>query len=360
MTDNRPLVVVRDESLLDEVLRLAAAVGCDTERAPDLVVAGTRWADAPLVLMDVPAALAAPALEHRTGVVLVCKGEPEPETWQLAFRLGVERVVTLPDGESALLSAFADALEGPGPREGAVLAVIGGRGGSGASVFAAAAAMGAVREGRDAILVDCDPLGGGLDLLLGVERESGLRWPDLRVRSGRLSMSSLKAALPGVDHGRGRLAVVSCDREGEGPTVESVSAVVDAGRRSGHVVVCDLPRHLGAVGTAVVERADLVAVVVLAEVRAAVSAKRVTGRIGAAAGRAGLVVRGPSPDSLAPDNVADAVGIPLLTSMAPERGLARAVERGEFVPRDRGSLASAVGSVLAELTPRRVEAGAVR
>ncbi len=44
---------------------------------------------------------------------------------------------------------------------------------------------------------------------------------------------------------------------------------------------------------------------------------------------AGLVVRGPAPGGITPDEVATALGLPLVAAMRAERGLARALERGE-------------------------------
>ena len=73
-----------------------------------------------------------------------------------------------------------------------MLAVIGGRGGAGASVFATALAHAAPR----ALLVDVDPWGGGIDLALGSERDAGLRWPDLAAGGGRVGYPALRAALP--------------------------------------------------------------------------------------------------------------------------------------------------------------------
>ena len=49
------------------------------------------------------------------------------------------------------------------------------------------------------LLVDLDPLGGGLDLLLGAERLAGLRWPDLAGARGRLGGGMLRDALPRLD-----------------------------------------------------------------------------------------------------------------------------------------------------------------
>src|SRR5579875_2141374 len=73
-----------------------------------------------------------------------------------------------------------------------VVAVLGGSGGVGASTFAAALATAAGR----AVLVDCDPLGGGIDVLLGVEAVPGARWSGLRVNGGRLDPHALDEGLP--------------------------------------------------------------------------------------------------------------------------------------------------------------------
>ena len=83
----------------------------------------------------------------------------------------------------AELSDAAEAARDDG-RRGAVIAVIGGRGGAGASVFATALAQSA----PDALLIDADPWSGGIDLVLGTESETGLRWPDLALQGGRLNL----------------------------------------------------------------------------------------------------------------------------------------------------------------------------
>lgn len=333
--------------MLDEVLRLAAAVGCATERVPDLLAARSRWAEAPLVILDEEAARGECPLPRRPGILLVCKGSPAPEAWRHAFAAGVERVMSLPDEEGALIAALADVAEGPSAPGGRVVAVLGGRGGAGASVLAATMGLTVSREGGDGLLVDCDPLGGGIDLLLGAELDSGVRWPALKVNSGRVSMSALHDALPQRRHGSGRLSFISCDREGPGPTGDAVAAVVEAGRRAGGTVVCDLPRHLGGGAGVAIEHADLVVLVVPAEVRACVAAKRVLERVQDRARRVGVVARGPAPDGLAAEEVAEAVGAELVARMPAERGLERALERGAFQPRPHGPLGRAATAVLA-------------
>ena len=62
--------------------------------------------------------------------------------------------------------------------------------------------------GLRAVLVDGDPLGGGIDLVLGGEDVPGVRWPDLAGARGRVPPADLAAALPEVD----ALHVLSWDR----------------------------------------------------------------------------------------------------------------------------------------------------
>lgn len=355
VTDNRPLVLINDEVLLDEVLRLAAAVGCDVERVPDTVAAEARWAGAPLVIVDQEVLAGPEPPPRRSGVVLVCKSGVPAGSWRLAFEADVDSVVPLPDAEGVLISALADVAEGPRGGDGQVLAVIGGCGGAGASVFAAAAGLIACRAGGDALLLDCDPLGGGSDLILGAERDVGLRWPDLNVTSGRVSMADLTAALPARQNGDGNLSVLSCARTGEGPTAEAVAAVLDAARRAGNTVVCDVARQLSAGAAAAVTSADLVALVVPAEVRACVAAGRVVRLLGRHSARTRIVVRGPGPDGLSTAEIAKTLGVPVVAELRSERGLPRTIERGAFSAGRRTSLAVAVKDVLDLLPSNNTE-----
>lgn len=346
MTGERPIVVAADETVLDEILRVAAVAGCELDRAPDLTAARGHWARAPLVVLDEEAARLSPVLPRRGGILLVCKGSPGPRTWEHAFRVGIERVISLPDEETELAGAFADVVETPAEEAGLVLGVVGGRGGAGASVFAATLALAADRDPGGALLVDCDPLGGGLDLLLGLEKTPGPRWSEVRL-SGRVSVPALAAALPQRRHRGGSLPVLACGREGEGPAVESLSAVLAAGRRSGRTVVCDLPRTLGDAAAEAVAVADLVVLVVPVEFRACMAAKQVLRPLSELTARLGVVACGRSRTGASPVRTAGLLGPPLLASMAPERGLPVAIERGEFPAKPSGPLATAAADVLA-------------
>ena len=171
MAEKRPLLVATDENVREEVLRIAAAVECELDHAPDAIAAGDAWTSAPVVLLDTDALVANESrIPQRSGTALVCCDTPRGETWEQAFTSGVTQVITLPVNETQLVSMLADDHTAPGDQRGPVVAVIGARGGAGSSVLAGAVAMRSVQQRTASLLLDCDPLGGGLDLLLGLER----------------------------------------------------------------------------------------------------------------------------------------------------------------------------------------------
>jgi secretion/DNA translocation related CpaE-like protein len=189
----------------------------------------------------------------------------------------------------AELSDAAEASSDTG-RRGQVVGVIAGRGGAGASVFATALAQASTGM-SEALLIDADPWSGGIDLILGSEGDTGLRWPDLAMQGGRLSYPALRDALPQ----RGGVTVLSGGRTGGDIDAAPLGAVIDAGSRGGATVICDLPRRsTGAVET-VLDAADLVVVMAPADVRSCAAAAAIVQWVSAVNPNAGVVVRGPSP-----------------------------------------------------------------
>jgi secretion/DNA translocation related CpaE-like protein len=234
-------------------------------------------------------------------------------------------VVLLPEAEPALLEKLRRLAEQPA-RRALVFAVVGGCGGAGTSVLAAALARSASRVTRS-LLIDVDPLGSGADLLLGAEGEPGLRWPDLVAVRGRLSPASLIGALPVIDG----LHVLSCDRSTPSTRlpVAAVTAVLDAAREHYGVIVLDLPRWLDGPARVAVQNADLGLLVVPAQVRAALAARPVVSRLQELLADLRLVVRGPAPTGLAPEAISEALDLPLAGTLRPEPGIRAALDRGE-------------------------------
>ncbi|WP_237048158.1 septum site-determining protein Ssd [Lentzea guizhouensis] len=323
-----PLALVTDPHLLDEVLRLAAAADCPLSCVPDVPALRLAWHAAPLVVLDAAAlpSCTAADLPRRPGVVVVHGGDPP---WPLVVAVGACALLELPAESDTLVALLTDVRDGPPSTQGRVISVIGGRGGAGASVLATAIARESAAAGTETLLVDCDPLGGGLDLTLGAESTAGARWPSIHCTAGRVPMSSLRTALPTPSDGSGGgkaaarprkaapLSVLSCDRTASPPEPQAVTAVLDAARRSGCTVVCDLPRHPTPAATAALSRTDLTVLLVPAELRATAAATRVATHLRTTGTPAHLVVRGPSPSGLTPTAIASAIGLPLLTHMRP-------------------------------------------
>ncbi|MEV6489792.1 septum site-determining protein Ssd, partial [Actinoplanes sp. NPDC051633] len=272
-----PLVLTADPDLLDDLLRLAAAGGTDVDVAPDPAAARPRYGAAPLVVIgaDQVDACARAGLPRRERVIIVGPDEVSDRDWRAAQRLGAEHVAVLPDAEAWVVDRFAES-----PRRmprARVLAVTGGRGGAGASILAAGLAVTSVSSGRRTLLVDADPLGGGLDLLLGWEAVDGLRWPALARTGGQVDPPALLGALPS----RGDLVLLSFDRAGGSVPLEAMEATLDAARRGRDVVVIDVPRRLDDAAVLALQAAHRVLIVVPAELRAVAAAKRVSAMIGA-------------------------------------------------------------------------------
>jgi secretion/DNA translocation related CpaE-like protein len=346
----RPLILTDDEDVLDDLLRVAAAAGVDVTHQPD-PESRALWRTAPVILIDaalVPRAVEL-ALSRRPGVVVVAAREPESELWELCVRLGAERTIVLPTAQEQLITVLSDA-SSVGTGGGVCVAVIGACGGAGSSVFAAALAM-AAAERVEALLVDCDPWGAGLDFLLGVEATPGLRWAELAVASGRLPAAELQLALPRVRCGAGRLAILCHGRDRtEEISAAAVDVVLDSGRRGGFTTVVDLPRQPGAAADRVLEQADLVVLVAPADVRGGSAAERVCGRLRQFGARAGVVVRGPSPGGLGAAELADVLQLPLLARMRADPSLPLDLEFGLGLATDRRRpLARAAREVLRSL-----------
>jgi secretion/DNA translocation related CpaE-like protein len=334
--------------LLADLVRLAAAAGVDPEIARASAPALRAWASAPVVLVgpDRAGDLARCRPPRRSAVHVVGRGALPDELFRDALAIGAESVTGLPVSESWLVELLTDVGDGGGAG-GVTVGVVGGAGGVGATVFAAALAQVCAADGS-ALVVDADPLGAGIDRVLGVEHVDGIRWDALLRATGRLSARSLREALPRRD----RLSVLSwpADRT---PSLQAFAMreALSAGRRGFATVVVDVPRHPDPVLDEVLARCDQVLLVSTLTVPAVAAAARLAARLPSGS-RSGLVLRGGAA-GIAPHEVGRLLDLPVLATMADQRGLDEAISLGIGPLRSgRGTLARAARQVAAALRSR--------
>lgn len=349
-----PLLVSADPLLVADVQRLSAAAGVVPHVVTDPAVALRLWTSAPVVLVgeDCAAALAMSSPPRRPRVHVLGRAPLGDAMFRDALGLGAETVAGLPASETWLVELLTDVGDG-GTIPGVTIGVIGGSGGAGATVFAAAIAQVAALVGRT-LLVDADPMGAGIDRVLGLETSDGIRWDSMLQTTGRLSSRSLREALPRA----GRLSVLTW------PTDRPVSLqgfamreVLSAGQRGFDAVVIDLPRHSDAVVEETITRCDHVVLVSTLTVPGVSSAARVAARLPELSPARHLVTRG-SRSGVAPESVSRLLRMPLLAAMADQRGLDEAITLGAGPARQRrGTLARAARCAAATLLdPARVVA----
>jgi secretion/DNA translocation related CpaE-like protein len=308
------LVVAGPGPVADLVGSAAAAQDLSVQTTSDLAEAAAAWTQANVVFIaeELAEQVAGRALARRGGVFLVGSDDSALARWSAP--LGAE-VIPLPSG-GAWLGAVLDSGDA---RSGApILAVFGGSGGAGASTLAAALALAASQQGQSSALVDLDPLGGGIDLLLGIERAQGWRWPSLRTAEGHVG--DLRGYLPQLD----KVTVVSMSRESDvDVTTEPLRAIIATLRRSHDLVVIDVGRNLSTASSEAARISTRRLLLAVSSVRGIAAAAQVRQRFGL--DEAELVVRGHQAGT-----VADVLGLPLAGRIPHNKALPAAADRGDL------------------------------
>jgi secretion/DNA translocation related CpaE-like protein len=312
------LLVSADPRLIDEVLAVAAAVAVQPVVATDASVAAARWGGARTVLVgdDLAAELAAMSLPIGPTVHLVGSDPARLSAWSMPLRASV---VELPAGAAWLTGILAGGEDaGLSP----VVAVVGGSGGVGASTLAAGLAYRAARRGTSTVLVDADPFGGGIDLLLGAERTSGWRWDRFARAEGQ--MGDLRPVLPTVEGlgllSMGRRTVAQLARE-------PVSAVLGSLRRSYDLIVIDPGRSQLPGSLECCRLATSAVLLASCSVRGVAAAQQtLTTWTGV---RPLLVARRRAGTGVGADVVADALQMPVAGVLPDDPELVGAAERGD-------------------------------
>ncbi|MCW2811339.1 MAG: minD [Friedmanniella sp.] len=344
------VVVTADADLLEDVLSVTAAVGLEPEVHPDVSGLRRRWSTVSAVLVGADQAerVAGLRLPRRGDVVVVGRESEHDALHRWSLELGAS-VAAFPTGANWLSGALAaPGSRGRGP--GTILGVLGGSGGVGASTVVAALGVVAARDHRSVLLVEADPYGGGLDLLLGAERLPGWRWP--RLAGARGHLGDLRGQLPHVE-GCDLLAMArGAGVGGRDPGPEPLEAVLGSAAQSHDLVLVDLPRASTPASGAALGMADLLVLVVRANVGGAAAARELVADLEVGC-PVGLLVRTDRVRSLTPDAVAEGLDLPLWGVCPDDRMVPLAAERGDPPGRStRSPLAGACRALLDHLPAR--------
>jgi secretion/DNA translocation related CpaE-like protein len=355
MDASAPLLVSSDPLLVSDVQRLSAAAGVVPEVVGDPAHALRWWSGPPVVLVgsDSAGVLAASSPPRRPRVFVLGRAPVGDALFRDALGIGAEAVAGLPESETWLVELLTDVGDGSAA-PGVTIGVIGGSGGAGATVFAAALAQTAAAAGST-LLVDADPIGAGIDRVLGLESTDGIRWDSMLQTTGRLSSRSLREALPRADG----LSVLTwpTDRPASLQAF-AMREVLSAGRRGFEAVVVDLPRHRDAVVEETITRCDHIVLLSTLTVPGVTSAARVASRLPEFMPERHLVTRG-SRAGVTPESVSRLLRMPLLAAMGDQRGLDEAINLGAGPARSRrGTLARAARSCASALLSGRAVASA--
>ena len=266
------------------------------------------------------------------------------DVFRTASALGAENVAELPRSRvvTELLADVGDTT----PSGCLTLGVIGGSGGAGATTFACALGQMAALSGP-AVVIDTDPLGPGVDRVLGLEGHDGIRWDALCQTTGRFSGRSLRDSLPKRD-GLGALTWYPGPQGSLQPF--AVRNALAAAQRGHDTVVLDLPRTVDPVVEELVARCDQVFMLTTPSVAGLASSVRLCARFRDPSPLR-LVLRG---EQVRADGIGRVTSVPVAAQMPDQRGLEEAIDLGLGPVRSRrGPLGRTCLRLLAGVAPLR-------
>lgn len=315
VVDTSPVTFITQDADLEEaVLRLAAAADVGIAVYRSVSQAGPSYSQAAVVILDSDALVEAlDADPVRRPHVLILARHDDASVWRQAVELGAERVLLWPDDERTVYELLVDSLHSRA-QDSPLVCVVPGCGGAGASSLAVALAEAAgARLSDGVLLIDGDPVGGGLDVSLGAESIPGLRWPDLARTSGRVAPDSLRRALPVSDH----VHLLSHARRPVEVEATAWESMVSAGARGFPLTIIDGEIPPGA------SRYAHVIVVVPAELRAVAAAAARLPQLLESTGNIRVVVRQRRDSDLDVDDVAAVLPVPVVGAYADSRPVTR-------------------------------------
>lgn len=280
------------------------------------------------------------------------------------LRMGVDEYISKP----LTIDLLTRLLGGPGAvvqpvhqvRTGKLVACVGARGGVGVSTVAANVAWYLAHNvDRRVALLDLDPYGGPMNILLGSQCNNGLS--DVLKNVRRLDPQYLERTMVPVG---GKLFVLTAQNaldSGEVLDVEALRELVSELKRHFHYVIVDMPNRAGTTSIAMLEEAQVVALVTEPSVYAARETARLMRTAETRDAHAPVMLianqpRQPGRGELAMHDFEEAVGRRASHVLPYDHESASKAENlGPPVVASRGALATALKRVGDDLAGRRLD-----
>lgn len=311
-------VFTADDELLETALQWCAAAGAQPFVGHDATAAMRYWSVSQTLIIgaDVAPAVAAHLPPRRAGVIVIFSANPP---WESAVMIGAQDVLSVTADPADVINHLQEVTDGS--KTACIIGVLGACGGAGASTFAATLAHEAATQGVRTLLIDADRFGGGLDLVLGAEHVSGIRWPDINPTAGHFTGTALRESLPLC----GDFAFLSWGRElSAAHNPETISAIIAAARRNNDLVVIDLDRSFA--DESFLAHCVLTVVVVPEEIRAFAAASVVLRKISEQT-TAAVVTRNRN-GSVANSTIESLLETPVIASLKNQKAIATAIDHG--------------------------------
>jgi secretion/DNA translocation related CpaE-like protein len=307
------LLVTRDEILAAQFHKMCAVTQSDLVVVD--AVTPEEIAGAYRVFIDHNVSLE--QFSHNHVVILAPEGV-SAKTWQLALQFDAEHVEVLPNESDWLIEHVVPPIQS----RAHVVLVTPAVGGAGASTVACALAAQYAAQGVKVCLIDADLRAGGLDVLMGCEQAPGMRWADIENLQGSVHGAELFDSLV-VSHG---IHVLAPKRGQFDSDTSQMLTIIETLASSCDVVLVDAPRVAEELIQSLVTLSDDVLLVMPTTVQASSLVTSVKERF--AEVRCGLVVRQVPGSGLTPIGVAQAVDIPLRTTLPTDARIVEQVEQG--------------------------------
>ena len=258
-----------------------------------------------------------------------------------AIRAGARGFFIWPTDRDALAGAAAATATASvrQVRRATVVAVHAARGGAGATFVATHLAAACVRQDRDTVVLDADPLYGDVAAAVGAPAEEVHTVADLLPLGTELDHEHLSEALWTHDAGF-RVLLPPAPEQAAAVRAEDLGTVIGVAASSSDVVVVHLPRGLDGLARAGIASADRVIEVLSLDVLSFRAASRALEALDpfTDGDRLGFVVNRATRSEIAPADVIRVFGVEPLAVVPFDRSVTRAQDHGRLLP-GRGRMA---------------------